>query len=277
MELNIPVFGGVTLKVADHQSDQGSYATSSLPKGIRLISDDLELIEEAVGFGFPVLKRGLQTLFPGSVDLTFEHRGSSWCIQSVFHLNLVEKIHKPGVGSIENKWVYTMKNAFAAMIRHFSLVRGLLTAISSGLRRIFGWKTTYEDSGFHAVVKLTHRIQEGAGKVEVEVEPSALPADTSEVVIMNEQGARYFDQFTDSSGVCLHGDEIGCWDEVVAASACFSSTTQKVLFRLHQVKGARLYSGRELVGSRLAWAGFGISFLPSVKKLSYHLEVEKLA
>jgi hypothetical protein len=277
MELDIPVGGGVILKLADRLSNEAGYATSSLPKGIRLSSDGSELTEEAVGFGFPVLKRGLQTLFPGSVDLTFEHCGSSWCIRSVFHLNMVEKIHKPGVGSIENKWVYAMKNSMAAMIRHFSPVRGLLTAISSGLRRVFGWKTTYENAGFHAVVKLTHRIQEGAGKVEVEVEPSALPAGTSEVVIMNEQGARYFDRFTDSSGVCLHGDEIGCWDEVAAASACFSSTTGNVLFRLHQVTDARLYRGRELVDSRLAWAGFGISFLPSVRKLSYRLEVESQA
>jgi len=43
------------------------------------------------------------------------------------------------------------------------------------------------------------------------------------------------------------------------------------------VKGARLFRGRELVSSRLAWAGFGYSFPPSIKRFVYELGIERHA
>ncbi len=273
--ISIPIAHKVYLKIADGLNEQGEYAISGLPKGFLLVSNGLELVEEAVGFGFPVLKRGLQTLFPGRIDLTFEKHGSVWSVQTIFRLNLVEKIHRPGIGNIKNGLVYATKNSLAALIRRFSPLRGLLTAVSSGLRRTFDLKTTYEDAGFHATVKMIHTIHEKTGKIKVEVDSTDLPASITEVVVMNEQGARRFDRYLDSSGVSLQGNEIGCWDEVTADEACFSSVSQQVAFRLGQVKGARLYRGRELVGSRLAWAGFGYSFPPSIKKFVYVLGIEK--
>jgi len=275
MELNIPVLDGLSLKVADQLSRQGSYATSSLPKGFILVSNRLELDEEAVGFGFPVIKRGLQTLLPGSVELAYEHVGSAWSVQSIYRLNLVEKIHKPGVGSIDNGLVYATKNSLAALIRHFSPMRGLLTALSSGLRKTFGWQTTYEEAGFLAIVKVTHRIQEGTGKIQVEVEQSDLPAGITEGIVMNEQGARYFDRYSDSSGISLKEEGIGCWDEVTADNACFSSSSGQASFSLARVESARLFRGRELVGSRLAWSGFGYSFSSAIKKFNYQLKIER--
>jgi len=276
MEISIPVSLGIDLKVADRLNRLDEYATSSLPKGFRMASDGNELVEEAVGFGFPVLKRGLQTLFPGKVELMFEQHGSAWSVRTVFHLNLVEKIHQAGSGSIENDLVYATKNSLAAAIRHFPPIRGLLTFFSSGLRKTFGWKTAYEQTDFCAEITMIHRIQAGTGKVEVEMDTTDLPASVTEVIVMNEQGAHYFDQYLDSSGISLHGKKIGCWDLVTAQEASFISTSHRVTFRLNRVKGARLFRGRELVGSRLAWAGFGYSFPPSIKKFVYDLDIERL-
>ena len=95
----------------------------------------------------------------------------------------------------------------------------------------------------------------------------------TEVIVMNEQGAHYFDEYQDSSGNHLVGKEIGCWDEVSAEEATFSSSAQRIAFTVHAVPGARLFRGRELVGSRLAWAGFGYSFPPSVRRLRYDADV----
>jgi hypothetical protein len=92
---------------------------------------------------------------------------------------------------------------------------------------------------------------------------------------MNEQAALTFDRYQDTSGILLQGHEIGCWDEVHAREAWFESTAHRVAFRLCQVKGARLFRGRELVGSRLAWAGFGYSFSPSNQTFRYELRIEK--
>ena len=78
----------------------------------------------------------------------------------------------------------------------------------------------------------------------------------------------HFDRYRDTSGISLQGDEIGCWDEVNAEEAWFESSTRQIAFRLGQVKGARLFRGRELIGSRLAWAGFGYSFPPSIREIA---------
>ncbi len=275
MEVIIPVAQGVNLKIADRLKEHGDYATSCLPKGFLLVSDGMELAEEAVGFGFPVVKCGLQTVFPGGIELAVEQHGSIWSVQAVFTLDLVEKIHRPGFGSIKSGLVYGLKNSFAALIRHISPLRGLLTGVSGGLRRVFGWETTYEYAGFHATIKMIYTIHAKTGKVNVEVDMNGLPGNITEVVVMNEQGARTFDRYLDSSGVSLQGKEIDCWDEVTAEEACFISTTRQVTFKLGQVKGARLFRGRELVSSRLAWAGFGYSFPPSIQRFIYELKIER--
>ena len=80
---------------------------------------------------------------------------------------------------------------------------------------------------------------------------------------MNEQGARCFDRYEDSDGAVLRGAGIGTWDEVGADRASFVSTGHRVAFSLAQAPGARLYRGRELVGARLSWAGFGYSLPPT--------------
>lgn len=93
---------------------------------------------------------------------------------------------------------------------------------------------------------------------------------------MNEQGAHSFNRYQDSSGVSIQGDEIGCWDEVNAEEAWFESSTHKIAFKLGQVKGARLFRGRELIFSRLAWAGFGYSFPSFINRLRYEIRIERL-
>lgn len=274
MNISIPIAEKVCLTISDRPHNYGEYATSHLPKGFILVSNDRELAEEAVGFGFPVVKRGLQTLFPGSVELEHMQQGLVWSVQTTYLLNLVEKIHRPGIGSVKNSLVYTTKNSLSAVIRQASPLRDILTSFSSVLRKLFNLQTTYEDAGISATIKMTHTIDGKSGKVKVEIDPNYLQDGITEVVVMNEQGARTFDRYRDSSGISLQGKKIGCWDEVKADTAWFFSTSQPIAFALGQVKNAKLFRGRELVGSRLAWAGFGYSFQPSIKNFRYELGIE---
>jgi hypothetical protein len=277
METSLRIAPGLELRIVNRPERQGMYATSSLPKGFRLFSDGLDLAEEAVGFGFPVVKHGLQALFPGRLELAVEKHDQTWTVEAVFTLNLEEKIRRPGHGINNNRLVYAIKNTLAALIRAVSPLRRTLTALSSRLREAFGWETIYGDAGLEATIKTTHCIDEETGKIKVGVELVDLPGNITEVVVMNEQGGSVFNQYGDSNRVLLQEEEIGCWDEVTAEKASFVSTTGKVAFRLSQVPGARLFRGRELVGSRLAWAGFGYSFPPSIKEFSYVLEIERLS
>jgi hypothetical protein len=271
------MFSGLSLRIATAPRNREFYPTARLQKGLVLIHDGQELAEEAVGFGVPVLKRGLQTIFPGDIELASQRSGSAWEVIALFTLDLEEKIARPGFGSVNNKLLYTVKNFLAALHRRCSPLRGLLTATSSGLRWMFGWETTFEDAGFYTKVKMIYTVYGEAGRVNIELDTAGLPRDSiSEVVVMNEQGARHFDRYLDSGGTFLRGKEISSWDEVTAEEASFISSAHRVAFTLRQVKGARLFRGRELIGSRLAWSGFGYSFPLSVERFSYDVNIERV-
>ncbi len=277
MEITIPMPAGLSLKIGAPTVSGKEYPTRRLQKGLILLQDGQELAEEGVGFGVPVLKRGLQTVFPGDIELALQRRDSVWELTALFRLNLEEKIAAPGRGSVRCRPLYVAKNSLAALIRRFPRLRGLLTAASNGLRRILGWETTFEEAGFCTTVKMIYTVDSQTGKVDVEVDTSDLPTDsTTEVVVMNEQGAHHFDRYLDSGGTCLRGKEIGCWDEVMAEEASFISSTHRVAFTLERMKRARLFRGRELIGSRLAWSGFGYSFPPAVERFSYAVKIERV-
>jgi hypothetical protein len=278
MYLEIPFPQGLSLKIGDASAGRNKFPTGHLQNGFLLVDRGYELAEEAVGFGVPVLQKGLQTIFPGAVKLSWAKSGSfTWQINAVFTLNLVEKITRDGNIDLENRLLYALKNGAAALIRGLPGLRSMLTATSSQLRRLFHLETTYAQAGFNITLAVRYTLDTLTGKIQVEIDTPGLPEDISAVMVMNEQGAHYFDHYHDSSGIEIHGEAIGCWDEVTARQAWFESKLHKVAFKLDQVKGARLFRGRELIGSRLAWAGFGYSFSPSLSTFHYEMIVERLA
>ena len=277
MEIEIPLPQGLSLKIGDSEAGRNNYPTAHLQNGFLLLDQGHELAEEAVGFGVPVLQRGLLTIFPGAVSLTCIQKGSTWHISALYTMNLVEKISRNGNENLENRLLYSAKNIAAAVIRGLPWLRGLLTATSNRLRRYFHLETTYAQIGFSTILTAHYLLNTETGKIEVEIDTDGLPADISTVMVMNEQGAHYFDWYQDSSGIAIQGQAIGCWDEVNATEAWFESRIRRVAFKLGQGKDARLFRGRELVGSRLAWAGFGYSFSPSIQRFRYEMSIERLA
>jgi hypothetical protein len=277
MNIDLPIFQDLSLTISDKPDEQKIYPTSRLQKGILIKYRGLDLAEEAVGFGLPVLRQGLQSIFPGNIQLDLLRADSTWTITADYTMNLVERITRPGTASVKSKYLYTAKDYLAAFIRRFPPMRAPLTALSSGLRRLFGWYTTYEDAGFNNQVKMIYTFDEVGRVLFIVTDLTRLALDKiTEAIVMNEQGAHAFDQYRDSSGISLSGKKIGCWDEVAAEAASFASSTQRIAFTLPRVAGARLFRGRELIGSRLAWAGFGYSLPPTTRRFTYTIRLEKL-
>ena len=280
MELTIPMASGVFVKFTTGSTGGKGYPTAGLQKGFLLVHDAQDLVEEGVGFGVPILKRGIQTIFPGSGNLISIQKDSTHKVTEVvviYRMNLEEKVVKPGFESVKSNILYTMKNILAVFIRRIPFLRSPLTAVSNALRWMFGWQTTYEKAPFSTDVKVIYSFDCETGAITVEVDTAHLDKEgITEVVVMNGQGALTFDQYCDSNGTSLHGDEIGCWDKVTSEWASFVSLTHRLAFSLRQVKGATIFRGRELVGSRLAWSGFGISFPPASGKFIYQLRIKRL-
>jgi hypothetical protein len=277
MEIHIPILMDVTLSIANSPHGGEKYPTSRLQKGLLMSIQGQDLAEEAVGFGLPVVKQGLKAFFPGDVELEYTHAGTAWNITALYTLDLEEKITLPGNRVLVSKLVYALKYFLAAAIRRFPPIRRALTGLSASLHRSFGWQTSYKKGKFAARVKMTYRINEETGILDIRADLEVLDRDgVTEVIIMNEQGARGFDEYWDSSGVILKGDKIGIWDEVTAGEARFTNSRHKLAFSLTRVPGARLFRGREHVDSRLAWSGFGLSFSPSSRRAECQVKVEKL-
>lgn len=275
MKLSVPLGDGLCLTIADQSETTSDYPTRRLQKGLLLRDGEQDLAEEGVGFGVPILKRGAQTIFPGSVELTASRTGADWEVTAVYAMDLVERLGRPGGASLRSGPLYAIKDALAAAHRRVPALRGPLTALSAALRRVFRWSTVYERTATRARIRVRYAIDASRGRIGVRVETAGLPREVSEVVVMNELGAHFFDRYTDADGADLRGAAVGTWDAVTAPWARFASTTHKVAFSLARVEGARLSRGRELIGSRLAWAGFGYALAPLPGAFVYEIHVAR--
>ena len=115
------------------------------------------------------------------------------------------------------------------------------------------------------------------GRVVVEIEsPDLAEFGITEVVMMNELGANYFDTYSDLEGTLLKGKKIGSWNQVRAEKASFLCASHQMMFTLTQITDSKLFRGQELIGSRLAWSGFGYSFSPLIRNFHYDIKLEKI-
>jgi hypothetical protein len=276
MKTSFQLLDSLSLRITDQAADVGPYPTKRLQKGLLLADGEHDLAEEGVGFGVPVLKKGGQTVFPGGLELVWERSGAAWEVRAVFVMNLVERLARRGGGRLRSEPLYAVKDSLAALHRRSPALRGLLTATSTGLRRAFGWQTTYEETELVGTIAVTCMIYGEKGRLAVAVDLTGLDRDgLTEVVVMNEQGARSFDRYRDSDGTALAGSRIGAWHEVRGAEACFVSRAHGVSFSLQQAEGAQLYRGRELIGSRLAWSGFGYALAPTRERFEYDVAIAR--
>jgi hypothetical protein len=275
VELSVPLRDGLALKIADQPAGD-EYPTARVQKGLLLLLEGRDLAQEGVGFGVPILKRGALTIFPGGVQLAERRDGPSRVITAAFQMNLVERLSGSKGGSPTHRSFYAVRDLLAALHRRLPPLRGLLTAASNAVRRRCGWVTTFEDTMTRATLAVTYSVDDDGARIRVAVDMTGLPErGITEVIVMNELGARHFDLYLDSAGARLRGRDIGTWNEVSAARASFASTASRVAFSVRQVDGAKLYRGRELMGSRLAWSGFGYSLRPARESFVYDLCIER--
>lgn len=272
MRLELPLDGDLRLEIGD-ETGAGDYPTARVRKGLLLADGATRLEEEGVGFGVPVLKRGRQTIFPGGLGLSPLRTGDDWAVSATFTLDLVERLSAASGGILESPRLYAVKDALAAVYRRAPSLRRPLGAVSSGLRGLFGWETAYVETEPAGVVTVLATAG-AAGQVHVALDLDGLHRDgLTEVIVMNEQGARPFDGYRDSDGAARSGAAIGAWQQVQAAEACFACSARGISFCLGQTPPARLYRGRELVGSRLSWAGFAYVLPPEARRFEYDIAV----
>ncbi len=232
----------------------------------------VDLSEEGVGFGVPVLKQPRETIFPGNMRLTTSSPGS--VVEAEYDMNLVERLSLRTRPSLVSVALNAVREPLALLHRRYPFFRGLMSDISNAMRAAFGIRTTFERAKSRGIIRVTHRFDAAAGILHVRMEAHCLAVDgCTGLIIMNEHGAHFFDRYSDSTGCVRQGASIETWQEVAAEHATFVDSRHKVSFTLKSASGARLFRGRELVEGRLAWAGFGYLLPPDTKEFDYDVDI----
>jgi hypothetical protein len=260
------------LRIPPCESDRADYPTDALRKGLTLEYEGADLSEEGVGFGVPILKRSnLESVFPGSCYASFPDHDRRH-VSVLYDMNLVERLSPRGSPLLKGRIANSFKEVAALLHRSYPPVRRALTGLSNVLRKSFGIKTVFERGKSAGIVAMQYAFDPESCAVEIAMDASGLRREgLAEIVIMNEQGASFFTEYADSDGHSLHAAEIGSWSPVGAEEAFFRDPRSGVRFCLRRPRGARLYRGRELVGDRLAWSGFGYILPPGTLEFRYRV------
>ncbi len=272
-EVRIQMTKGLCLRINDPGIEQGDYPTCRIQKGLMLFHENRDLSEEGIGFGVPVLKSGHETIFPGYACVTADKDNDTIVVKIDYDMNLVERMAVKSK-SIDNKVFYKIKEYFSWLHREYPLLRGILVRSSNSLRRTCDIETRFEKAASTGIASVVNTINIKKGTIHVNVDINNVKKERcTEVNIMNELGANHFDSYRDSNGLFLRGNAIGTWDEIFADEASFIDYCDNIAFTLKQVKGARMFRGRELVEERLAWSGFAYLLSQDIISFDYDIRI----
>ena len=247
------------------------YPSCRLQKGLLLAYGHKELSEEGAGFGVPILRFRHEAIFPGSAHIITRRENDRTAVTVDYDLNLVERMAVKGK-RIDSRAFYRIKEYLSWLHREYPLSRRMLTCASSTLRRISGIQTQFEEVASIGIVSVLFTIQ--ADEIHVSVDTGMVEkSNCTEIMLMNEQGANYFDKYRDSSGLSLKGNAIGTWDETFADEASFIDPLHEIQFTMQKAAGSRMFRGRERVPGRLAWAGLAYSVPPGKDNFTYYIRM----
>lgn len=268
-----------TLEPSNSKPISSKYPSSRIQKGLVLQHGNRCLSEEGVGFGVPILKFGRETIFPGpgACSVRIKRHDDHTLIEADFVLNLMMRMSRNG-RIIKSHGLYKTKEMLSFLHRSYPFLRKSLSFSSGLLREAFSLEDIFVEVTPVCAVKVNYKIKDCRIIVELRhFHFAGLDEEKSaEVVVMNEQGANYFNTYLDSEGRFLQKDEIGCWEEINAAAASFLSPAERISFTLKRAKAARMFRGRELAPGRLAWSGLAYVLSPETKRFTYSIDIASI-
>lgn len=242
--------------------------TSPLHKGLVLLRNGKELIEEGVGFGVPVVKYSDKTFFPGQASV---HFNDGCTFTKVYVLNMVSVKKLGAAGYIDDRLYSTLRRNFEKLYlqKKFKAVFNKVMEVRDALKVT----TEFQAVKPRGTVAVTYSCQ--TNSVNIKADFSDLSLDgCRELLMLNEQGSSYFQKYTDSNGNTLIGATIGAWDKADAEFASLQNTCGSLRFGVSKRPGAVLYRGFERTRKRFSWAGLSYSVKPGIKNFEYLIDLE---
>ena len=235
--------------------------TGALQKGLVLLLDGRELIEEGVGFGVPIVRYKDKTFFSSTADVSIGKVGSDNILTKIYVLDTVS-LKKFGKSSYIDDDVYSpLRKTFQMLyLKHKKLSPFFNKAME--LRDLANIKTEFITVKPRGTITVTYRCQPTAINIQVDFSNTTLNK-CLEVLVLNEQGSSVFQRYVDSNGLTLLGNKIGAWETVAANRASLQSAGGKVSFSVQKHVGAKLFRGWEQTRKRFSWTGLSYSMRPN--------------
>ena len=245
--------------------------TAPLHKGLVLVVDGQEVIEEGMGFGVPVVKYHDKTYFSSSADVKIEKNQSILIVNKTFILDAISRKKFWRSAYIDDDVYSLARKKFEKLYLSNKKFSPFFNEIME-LRNLAKIKTEFQKVKPRGIIKVNYEIQ--ASEINVKADFSDLTLDgCEELLVLNEQGSNTFDTYLDADGVKLVGNKIGGWDEATADQAFMLSSKSKVSFCLQRKRGALLFRGWENTKSRFSWAGLNYSLRPNCGIFDYSIRL----
>lgn len=274
VQVRIEMGRNVSLLFRYPGSGPWGHPAGRIQKGLVLAHGSRELAEEGIGFGVPLLKLGHETIFPGRAHVTIEKDSDTSIVKVNYDLNLIERMELKSGKSIDSRAFYKMRNYFSWLHRRYPPFRGVITWASNSLKLACGIEAIFKDIVTVGIASVVYIIHAKEGTVHASVNLSKLKKDgCTEIIIANEQGANYFDQYRDSNGIIVNGNAIGTWNETFVDEVSLIDSRDGISFSINEVRGARIFRGRELVANRLAWSGLNYVLPGNTTSFSYDIKI----
>jgi hypothetical protein len=242
--------------------------TAPLQKGLVLLADGEELVEEGMGFGVPVVKYADTTFFSHSAHVTTHSDGS---LIKEFLLDTVSR-KKIGRAYIDEDAYTFMRELFEEKYLNHKRLSPFFNSLME-VRELLLVRTQFVTEPARGKISVNYQWTTNAVKVSVDFSQLKLKG-CRELLVLNEQGASFFANYRDSDGARLFAGNIGAWDTVAAPEA--SMLNSKVAFSLQRVLGVTLFRGWERTKNRFSWAGLSYSMHPQNGKFSYTIKLSPL-
>jgi hypothetical protein len=245
---------------------------AALQKGLVLVYNGSELIEEGAGFGVPITKYSDRTYFSRTANVYVKEQDeNSVIIKKVFLLDAISK--KQVRGSNINDDLYSIfHKTFEKSYLHLGNMRAFFDLIMR-LRKNIGIETQFSKVSPKGKVTVTYHCF--SDRIKVCVDFSEVDkVGCKEILILNEQGATFFRKHIKGNEV-LCDKKIGAWNKVVAEKAEFYDIRNRISFSMEKRDGAILYSGWEQIKDRFSWAGMTYALSPKTSIFNYMIRLKK--
>jgi hypothetical protein len=243
---------------------------SALHKGLVLVLDGKELVEEGLGFGVPVVKYEDKTFFSTSTKHAANCGAADSTLTKSFVIDAISRKRVGKTSYLNDDFYRFCRKLFEQAYLRNKSYASLFNRIME-LRETMGIHTDFVKVKQRGMITMNYSIQPKSIKIKADL--SRLELDgCQEILILNEQGSTFFNKYSDANGTTLFNEEIGAWKSVNARSASLSDAEGTLKFTLTKNSG-RLFRGLERTKGRFSWAGLSYSLNPQSSIFNYDIKL----